>query len=312
MGYLLGLSGINNKTSKQNIMKTKFLIPLIAGLGLLWACKGRSTSESADSVSSAPVTKEKALNTKSDTIQNNAKLVKTADIRFKVKNVQQTSEHISALTANLNGIVVHNFIHSTTNDSVNIQKSNDSLLRVSVLSITDEMTVKIPPGNMETFVEQVTRMGIYIDKSRMDITDRSLDYLSTRLKLKNQNELVDQQKKGNIAPKDPDNLLAFKNSMVDQQIGNRKIDDSVKNSVITLSFYENNIIDKELIANKNLSAYNLPFSKRLAISMENGWSVFVDVFVFLANLWIIISLGFIVWVIIRYYKSKKMAAIVKS
>ncbi|WP_259068200.1 DUF4349 domain-containing protein [Mucilaginibacter sp. X4EP1] len=295
-------------------MRTKFLIPLIAGLGLLWACKGKTSSESADSVSApASVTKEKVLNTKSDTIQNAAKLVKTADIRFKVKNVQQTSERIADLTTSLNGTVIHNYIHSTTSDSTNIQKSNDSLMKVTVLNITGEMTVKIPPGNLETFVSQVTRMGIYIDKSKMDITDKSLDYLATRLKLKNQNDLVNQQKKGDSAdPKSPDNMLAFKNNMVDQQIGNRKIDDSVKNSVVTLSFYENNIINKELVANNNLSAYNMSFGKRLGMSIENGWNVFVDVFVFLANLWIIVPIGLIIWLFIRYYKNKKTAAMVKS
>jgi hypothetical protein len=297
-------------------MKTKFLIPLIAGLGLLCACKGKSksSSETADSVSteSASFTKEKSLTPKSDSLPNNTKLVKTADIRFKVRNVQQTSERIATLTTSLNGTVIHNYIHSTTSDSVNIQKSNDSLLRVTVLSISDDMTVKIPPGNMENFVEQVTHMGIYINKSKMDITDKSLEYLSTKLKLKNQYELIGQQKNGESNAKDPDNLLALKNSMVDQQIGNRKIDDSVKNSTITLSFYENNIINKELIANDNLSAYNLPFSKRLSMSIENGWDVFVDVFVLIANLWILIPIGAGAWLVVRYYKKKKTIALAKN
>jgi Domain of unknown function (DUF4349) len=296
-------------------MKTKFLIPLIAGLGLLYACKSKSksASESADSASteSVSVTKEKSLMPKNDSLTPNTKLVKTADIRFKVKNVQQTSERIAALTATLNGTVIHNYIHSTTSDRVNIQKSNDSLLRVTVLSISDDMTVKIPPGSMESFVEQVTHMGVYINKSKMDITDKSLEYLSTKLKLKNQDELVNQQKHAESNVKDPDNLLALKNSMVDQQIGNRKIDDSVKNSTVTLNFYENNIINKELIANDNLSAYNLPFSKRLSMSIENGWDVFMDVFLFLANLWILIPVGAGVWLGMRYYKKKKAVALAK-
>jgi len=285
-------------------MKTNFLIPLIAGVGLLCACKGKGTAGSVDSAS-APLNKAANVVSKSDTIQNGQKLVKTADMRFKVKNVEQTSERIAALTASFNGTVVHHVISSTTGNSTDIIKSNDSLMRVTVLNTTAEMTVRIPPANMESFMGQVARLGIYINNSRMDITDKSLDYLSTRLKLKNQNELVAQQKREDSNKKDPDNLLAFKNSMVDQQIGNRKIDDSVKTSTITLSFYESNIVSREIIANDDLSAYRLPFSKRVSIAMENGWGILVDIMVGIANLWFLLPFAIGGWMVVRYYKRKK-------
>ncbi len=70
-------------------------------------------------------------------------------------------------------------------------------MRVTVVNINADMTVKIPPANLESFMLQVSRMGIFINNSHMDITDKSLDYLSTQLKLKNQKELADRQKKGN-------------------------------------------------------------------------------------------------------------------
>jgi len=293
-------------------MKTKFLIPLLAGLGLLCACKGKSNSSESADTASAPLNKTAISVSKGDTIQSGEKLIKTADIHFKVKDVQQTSEHIAMLTASNNGTVIHHVITSTTGNSVDIVKSNDSLMRVTVLNTTGEMTVKIPPANMENFMSQVGRLGIYINNSRMDITDKSLDYLSTRLKLKNQNELVAQQKRRDGDKKDSDNLLAFKNSMVDQQIGNRKIEDSVKTSTVTLSFYESNIISREIIANDDLSAYKLPFLKRVSISVETGWGILVDILVGIANLWFLVPFGLGGWMIVRYYKRKKVVDLVKA
>jgi Domain of unknown function (DUF4349) len=292
-------------------MKTKILIPLLAGLAMLCACKGKISSETADSTSKV-FNKARDVSSKNDTIRSSLKLVKTADMHFKVKNVQQTGDRITALTASFNGTVIHHIVNSTTSNSVDIRKSNDSLMRITVLNTTAEMTVKIPPANMENYIGQVAHLGIYINNSRMDINDKSLDYLSTRLKLQNSNELVAQQKKGETNAKDPDNLLAFKNNMVDQQIGNRKIDDSVKNSIVTLSFYESNVINRELIANDDLSAYNPPFFKRLSNSFENGWEIFVDVLVGLANFWVLIPTGIAIWMTIRYYKRKRTVDLAKS
>jgi hypothetical protein len=308
--------GINKyqKTNKLNfiIMKSKILVPLLAGLVLLGACKGKMDAKSADDSTGTSISNEKAVSLKKDTLQTGPKLVKKADIRFKVKNVQQTSEHIAALTSNLNGMVIHHTINSTSENSADIKRSNDSIMRVTVVNTTAEMIVKIPPANLESFMLQVSRMGIYINNSHMDISDKSLEYLSTQLKLKNQNERIARDKKETNAAKSPDDLLAFKNNMVDQQINNRRTDDSVKNSTVILSFYESNVVTREIIANNDLSAYNPPVSRQLSLSFENGWDVFVSLLVALANAWVIFPIGFGVWMLVRYIKKKRPTNLAKA
>jgi len=149
--------------------------------------------------------------------------------------------------------------------------------------------------------------------NKFEINDKTYDYLSTRLKLKNQQERKASGENGSANLKDPDNLLSFKNHMVDQQVSNLKTDDSVKNAVIALSFYEGNVVHKELIANPDLSAYNLPLSNRLGASVKNGWSVFVEIMVELANFWVLVPIGGLVWFVVRYYnKRKKTVEVVKS
>jgi hypothetical protein len=138
----------------------------------------------------------------------------------------------------------------------------------------------------------------------MDVTDKSLDYLSTRLKLKNQNELIDDQKKATANKKDPDNLLAFKNNMVDQQINNRKIDDSVKFSIVTLSFYESNVVSKTMIADNNLSDYQQPISQRFGRSFANGWNVFIEILIGVSNFWVLLPIALIIWLAYRYFTRK--------
>ena len=281
----------------------------MAGLALLCACKGRSSTETSDSAT-MDTTRAKSVARMSDTIQDHPKQVKTADIRFQVNGVRQTAEQITSLTASFNGTVVHHFMKSTAGDSVDVRKNDDSVMRVTIINSTAEMTVKIPFANMENFMNQVARLGIRVNNQRMDITDKSLEYLSARLKLKNQKDALDRQKEA-ANKKDPDNLLAVKNSMVDQQINNQRTDDSVKNSIVTLSFYEKNIISKKMVANSDLSAYREPLSSRLGTSFKNGWNVFTDVMAALANFWVLVPVGLGVWLGMRYYKNRKASALAK-
>jgi len=279
-------------------MKTKFLIPLIAGMGLLCACKGKGSYEIANNSSSADSVKMDS------TTASQSKLVKTAGIRFKVKNVQQTEERIAELTTGINGMVMHHQMGSTADRSLDVRISDDSVMRVTSFNTNADMTVKIPSSKLDEFMNQVAHMGIYVNDRSMDITDKSLDYLSAQLKLKSRTELVNQQKKGKIIIKKPEDVLNLKDDMIDQQIGARQIDDAVKNSIVTLSFYESNTINKEIIANDDPSAYNLQFFKRLGMAIENGWAVFVDVIIGIADLWVFIVAGIGVWIIIRHYKGR--------
>jgi len=284
-------------------MKTKILIPL-AGMVLFCACKGSSSSsESADTV--GIVRKEKVVTHSADTAPVDRKLVKTADMRFKVKDVRKTGDQIAELTASCNGTVIDHFTNSTTIDSTNILKTDDSLLRITVLNTTADMTVKIPPAKVEAFVNQVADMGIQINQLKMSVDDKTFDYISTRLKLKNQAELLEREKDGTTHAKSADELLAIKDNMVDQAVKNLKTDDSTKNSVIKLSFYESNVIHRETIANPDLAAYNLPFFTRLWTSVKTGWDVFMEIIIDLAYLWVLLPVGYAVWMGLRYYNKKK-------
>ncbi|WP_295801805.1 DUF4349 domain-containing protein [Mucilaginibacter sp.] len=318
-------------------MKTKHVIPLLAGLGLFCACKGKmdSKSNAADSATSAnvvvqksaaddSVTDEKVVlhksptpdsavikkvpvhkSHKTDTAQPVRRLVQKADIHFKVKSVQQTTEQVASLTADLKGTIVHQTINSTPQSQQDFKRSDDSIMRVTVTRPTAEMTVKIPPAYLEVFLLQVARLGIHIDSSHMNVNDKTLDYLSTQLKLKNEAELTSTEEQKPAAAKSPRDILELKNRMVDHQIDNRRIADSAKTGVIALSFYENDVVSREILASNNPSSYNEPATKRIGTSIKEGWDVFVDFIALLIKAWVLVPLGLITWVLVKRINKKK-------
>jgi predicted small lipoprotein YifL len=283
-------------------MKTRILLFItLAAVVLLAACKGKSgpyefvnNSKSANADSATGV----------DTTPSTPKLVKTAEMHFKVRNVQRAKDSIISLTKLYGGMVMHHQVQSSAEQSKDLHISNDSIQRISVFSTNADMTVKIPSEKLEEFMTKVGHMGLYVNISRMDIEDKSLDYLSSQLKLNSRKELISQQKKGKVIIKDPSSVLYLKDDLVDEQIGNRKIDDAVKYSIISLNFYQSNTISTENIANDDPSAYNVPLFQRLCMAFGNGWNIFIDVMVGLANLWVFIIAGTVLWRGIVYYKSR--------
>ena len=276
-------------------MKIRTLTAFLTGIVLLNACKSKpyelDRKSSADTVAIADTTAA-------------AKLVKTAEIQFKVKNVQQTSDSILALTTKFNGMVTHHQVMSSADETHDIRLSNDSVMRVSAFNTTADMTVKIPSEKIESFLNTVSKLSLYVNVRRMDIEDKSLDYLSAQLKLNSRNQLIAQQKQGKITIKDPGAILNLKDDLVDEQINNRKINDEVKYSVISLSFYQSNTINKEVVANDDPSTYNLPFLSRFGMAFSNGWYLFKELVILLADIWVFIVIGAGVWLFARYYKRK--------
>ncbi|GGH18722.1 DUF4349 domain-containing protein [Mucilaginibacter phyllosphaerae] len=285
-------------------MKTSTFIAMMA-IALFAACKGRNggyevvnndSSTSADTANGSSITDSIA--------EAKPKLVKTADISFKVKNVQQTGDSISRLTAKLSGMVMHHQMGTSIQRSEDMRLSNDSVLRVSAFNTTADMTVKVPSEKLEDFMNHVSHMGIYVISSKMDIEDKSLDYLSAKLKLKNRLEMVAQQKTGKIKIKNPEAVLWLKDDMIDGQINNQKIDQAVSFSVVSLNFYQSNTIYKETIANDDPSAYKMPFGNRLLMALSNGWYLFIDLIIGLANLWVLLLAGIGLWMAFKVYKRK--------
>jgi len=286
-------------------MKTKFLIPLIAVAALLYACKGKggagyevvNNSSSADSV-------------KSETPgSSQPKLIKTAGINFKVKNVQQTVTRVITLTESMGGMIAHQQVGSTPERTQDVRISKDSIMRITSLSTTAEITVKVPAVKLEKFIDSVASMGIYVTDRNVDITDKSLDYLSAQLKLRSRAELVSQQKRGKVVIKDPAKVLDLKDDMIDQQISNQQIDNAVKYSTVNLNFNQSNTINKELIANDDPSVYGLPFFKRLGMALGNACDLFLDLVIGLANIWLFILLATGIWLAVRYYRKKPVVKV---
>ena len=267
-------------------------------------CKSKSGSYEAAS-SSADTTRIQA---NTDSVINGTKLVKTSQMRFKVENAAKTNQDITILANSYKGMVVHSGLQSNISETVDKPINNDSIMRLSVFVTDADMTVKIPAERADDFMNKVATMATDVYSRNMDVQDKTLDYLSARLKIRDRQEFIAAQKKGKVIIKNPADVIQLKDDLVDQQVNNHRIEDAVRYSTINLNFTQNNTIVKEIVPNTDPSAFTVPFANRLWASITNGLRIFADTIITLANLWLFALIGVAAWFIYRYYRVKKTHA----
>jgi hypothetical protein len=280
---------------------------LIIGIAFFAACKSSPHREDLNIRTADTASVGIAKDTSSET-----KLVKIGSINFKVKDAERTSETISELANKYSGMVMHHNLTSTVEQTKDFHLSNDSILRVASITAVADITVKIPPAKVESFMNEVSHLGIYVTERKMDITDKTFDYVTEKLKQNNRAEIVAQQKTGEVKIKDSGILLNMKDDMVDQKVNNMRIDDAVKYSIIELHCFQNSKVNKEIIADDDPSSYQFSYSSRFGIALQNGFSVFAELALGIANLWSLVVIAALGWLGYRFYKRKHSKPILNN
>jgi len=254
-------------------------------------------SDSADST-------EENLET-ADTLLT-GKVIKTADMRFRVQDVQETKEKLSTAIKGEGGTVAEFSIRSEVQRNEQVKYSADSLLDLTSYRTEGFITAKVPSEKLDEFTNKIARLAIFIDNQSMKQDDQSILYLANKLKSQNRVEAVEQLNKH--ATKKSNNVetaLYLKDDYVDRKIENLSIDNKVKYSTITLNFYQYNSVKQVVVGNDNLYDYRPGFFTQISLSFQNGWAVFKEFLIVLTNLWVWILMGLLSYYIYRQHRKKR-------
>ncbi|RYD80648.1 MAG: DUF4349 domain-containing protein [Sphingobacteriales bacterium] len=283
---------------KRNIIA----IAIIAGL---FGCQNAKTNNESADVAEA---KEIALAPITDTTAT-VKIIKTADMRFRVKDVQKTKEQLSKTIKVQGGSVAEFSIQSAILETDKVKLSADSSKEITSYRTDGFLIAKIPSDQLDDFTNTIAKMAVFVDNQSMKMDDQSLSYLANKIKAQNRVEAATQI--GKIPSKRTGNIetaLALKDDYADRKLDNMSIDAKVKYSTITLNFYQDNTVKTLVVANDRLADYRPGFANRFWLSIVNGWTVFMEIILALANLWMLIVFGMIMFFTIRYFLRKNKVA----
>ena len=270
---------------------------------LLFSCKKAdyAAEESADfktTADSTAVSSSAAVEPKNST----QKFIRTADIKFKVKNVVKSTYAIENAVAKFGGFVTYTNLQSNIHDQIKTKISQDSTLETTKFSVENNITIRVPNTQLDTVIKSIAKQIDFLDFRVIKADDVSLKLLANQLSQKRSTtnekrveKAIDTKGKKINDIMEAENALASQKEANDSKtIENLSIQDQVNFSTITLQLYQNETIKQEITAGEKDSAYYKPnLGIQIIDSLKTGWYILQSILVFLLNLWpfILISLG---------------------
>ncbi|RZJ72990.1 DUF4349 domain-containing protein [Flavobacterium sp.] len=234
------------------------------------------------------------------------KFVRTADIRFKVSNVSQSTTKVEDAVASAGGFVVNTDLKSSVNETRDIKKSEDSIVRTTVYTVHNDMTIRVPNYNLDATLKTISREVGYLDYRIIKAEDVNLQLKSTELEQKRLSRFKTRVE-GAVAGKGKklvdindteENLLSKQETSDAALLRKMELEDKIAYSTVALQLYQDEAVKSVTLANLDSEVYRTSFGVKALDSLKTGWYILEGILVFALNLWpfILIGLGlFFVW-----------------
>ena len=139
---------------------------------------------------------------------SNRKFVRTADIKFKVKNVAKSTYAIEDATTKFGGFVTYTHLQSNVHSEDRTKVSQDSTLVTTKYKVDNNITIRVPNTKMDTVIKTIAKQIHFLDYRIIKANDVSLQMIS--------NELA--QKRSNSSEKRLENAIDSKGKKLNQVV----------------------------------------------------------------------------------------------
>ena len=282
---------------------TKIVLTLLA-LGLVLSCKESASKENAAYAEEA-TTDSTSVISSSAAVENknsNRKFVRTADVKFKVKNVAKSTYAIEDATTKFGGFVTYTNLQSNIHSEDRTKVSQDSTLVTTKYKVDNNITIRVPNTKMDTVIKTIAKQIHFLDYRIIKADDVSLQMLSNELAQKRsnssekrlENAIDSKGKKLNQVVKAEETLDAKKEQNDASKLQNLSLQDQVNFSTLTLNIYQDESIKQEMVANeKSINAYRPNIGLQIWDSVKTGWFMLENIVSFIVVLWPFVLIGFL-------------------
>lgn len=282
---------------------TKIVLTLLA-LGLVLSCKESASKENAAYMEEA-ATDSTSVISSSAAVENknsNRKFVRTADVKFKVKNVAKSTYAIEDATTKFGGFVTYTHLQSNIHSEDRTKVSQDSTLVTTKYKVDNNITIRVPNTKMDRVIKTIAKQIHFLDYRIIKADDVTLQMLSNELAQKRsnssekrlENAIDSKGKKLNQVVKAEETLDAKKEQNDASKLQNLSLQDQVNFSTLTLNIYQDESIKQEMVANeKSINAYRPNIGLQIWDSVKTGWFMLEHIISFIVVLWPFALIGFL-------------------
>lgn len=232
---------------------------------------------------------------------SNRKFIRTADIKFKVKNVPQSTYAIENATTKFGGFVTDTDLQSSISEKDEIKISQDSSVVTTKYTVENNITIRVPNTKLDTVIKTIAKQIDFLDYRVIKADDVSLKLLANELAQNRNsnhenrlaNAIDEKGKKLNDIVTAEDNLESKKEQNDNSKLENLSLNDQINFSTLTLQLYQRETVKQEKVANAII--YRQNFGSQIVDGFRTGWYLLEGLILFIAQLWSLILIFFLVW-----------------
>lgn len=251
----------------------------------------------------------------------NRVFLKTAEIKFKVKDVVNSTYNIENICNAQGGFVTYSNLVSTINKKETISTSVDSSVEISNYSVSNSITIRVPNNKLDTVLKDIAANVDYLDSRIIKADDVSLQLLANRLTQKRikKNAIrlstaIDNNNKKLVETTAAEDLLLSKEEQSDKsKIENLSLTEQINYSTVNLSIYQNDVTKRTMFANeKAVKRYKPGFGSKMADSLLFGWTILTDILIFFSKFWAIFLFVILMYLLYKKFIKTKITLFSKS
>lgn len=239
------------------------------------------------------------------------RFIRTANLKFKVKNVVNATYAIEDIVARQQGFVTYTNLNSQINYSTTVALSADSSLVTTWFTVSNTMVMRVPNVKLDTTLKLIGRTVDFMDYRVIKAEDVALQMLSNSLSQKRATKsekrltnAIDQRGKKLLETTDAEELLEQKQAQADQaRLANLGLADQINYSTIHLEIYQRQDQHREVVLNeRKMEEYEPSFGSRLAYSLKAGWKSLESLLVFITRLWVFLLIGIAAYIAYKKWR----------
>ena len=227
------------------------------------------------------------------------RFVRTADVRFQVKNVPDATYHIEDVTTQYGGFVTYTNLHSSITSMETVPVSADSSLDITHYTVENDITLRIPNTRLDSALRAMSDLVDFLDHRLIVATEVSGQTLSNDLAEKRNRDYAQRMRnhadnkaaKQEEATTAEDKALQGREAADNARLANLTLDNQIKYSTVHLLIYQKQTSRKVKVVNEsNIARYKPSFPIQMWEAIVSGLEIFEELVVGLAHLWVFILL----------------------
>lgn len=261
----------------------------------------------ADTVSISSGSSNAAVENPLDTMH---KFSRTADIKFRVGNVEKATYKIEDIVTRHGGFVTYTKLSSTIDNSAKTLISADSTAETSSFTVINSMVIRVPNTKLDTTLKDISKLVGFLDYRIIKATDilkqqRTNDLLQRRTANYNHRLAHDidlQPKKLETTAITEETLLNSQANIDNAQMENQLMEEQYKFSTVKLEIYQPQATTTIITATaKQTPVYEAGLGIRLLDSLKFGWNILEVIFVAITSFWVFILMGITGYLVYKKY-----------